>query len=77
MLARLHLDFLAFMKHVKSSDNHSPSVVYKINLETSSATVIYANKGDQISAASTAILFDENLYISQVFNPFILKVTME
>jgi hypothetical protein len=37
-------------------------------------TTLYFTDGTQISAGSTALIWEEYLYISQVFDPFILKV---
>jgi hypothetical protein len=33
---------------------------------------MYVNTGDMISAASTAMVFNNKIYISQVFDPFIV-----
>lgn len=76
LLLPVHLKSIAFIKHIKDSTNHSPSVVYQIDPQTKSRKVIYANKGDEISATSTAIIYGGNLYLSQVFDSFILKVNL-
>jgi len=76
LLLPVHLKSFAFIKHVKDSTNHSPSVVYQIDPQTKSRRVIYANKGDEISATSTAIIYQGHLYLSQVFDSFILKVNL-
>ncbi len=77
LLVTSHQKFLAFIKHVKNSDKKSPSVVYRINPGSGEKKLLYSDEGDEISAASTAIMYDNNLYISQVFDPFILKVEMK
>lgn len=72
-LVPAHLNQYAFLKHYKNAENLSPSVVYKVNLQTGEMKVVYSNDGSQISGASTAILFNGKLYISQVFEPFLLE----
>lgn len=53
----------------------SPSEVFKIHLEgdTGTATCVFCDDGRRISAASTAVLFDGNLYMGQVFEGFVLR----
>lgn len=72
-----HLKSLAFIKHLRKSKNLSPSVVYRIDPATKKTEVIYANKGEQISAASGGIIHNGFLYIGQVFDPFVLKVRVD
>lgn len=71
----LHLKDFAFIKHTKNKDKHSPSVIYQIPIDKpADAQLIYSNTGEQISASATGIVYKNKLYISQVFDPFILKV---
>lgn len=72
-LVPAHLNQYAFLKHYKNAEKFSPSVVYKVNLQTGKTDVVYSNNGSQISGASTAIQYKDKLYISQVFEPFILE----
>jgi hypothetical protein len=37
-----------------------------------SRETVYVDEGQVISAASTAMIFQEKLYISQVFDPYIV-----
>lgn len=71
-----HLNSFAFLRHVKKSENHSPSVIYQFDPETGEKKVLFSDDGKLISAASTAIRFGDYLYISQVFDNFVLKVRM-
>ncbi|MBI1288337.1 MAG: hypothetical protein GC178_12260 [Flavobacteriales bacterium] len=71
-----HLDFLKFMKHVKHADKPSPCAVYTVNLETEAIDTLYVDAGTILSAASTGLIYNGNLYISQVFNPYILQVPL-
>lgn len=77
ILLAAHLRSAAFVRHLQKSKNRSPSVIYRINPKDKSTAVIYANKGEQISAASGAVIHDGYLYVGQVFDPFVLKVRLK
>jgi hypothetical protein len=76
LLVAAHFDDLAFFRHHKDEEVPAPSVVFLINPEDSvpdeSKMVVYADDGRQISAASTAFVYEDKLYISQVFGSKIL-----
>ena len=72
LLVTAHFDDLAFMDHKKDPEAPAPSVVLRIYPELYASTVIYVNKGDFISAASTAMIYQDKLYISQVFDPYLV-----
>lgn len=72
LLVCAHFDDFAFMRHAKDAKNPSPSVVFRIDPATGDKKAIFADSGRDISAASTALIFGKKLYISQVFDPFIL-----
>ncbi|MBE7413113.1 MAG: arylesterase [Leptospiraceae bacterium] len=65
-----------FLQHAKNKENFSPSEVYKISKDLK-FTKIYANSGKEISAASTAIPFENKLIISQVFEDFLLVCDLD
>jgi uncharacterized protein YunC (DUF1805 family) len=69
-----HTNFMKFMKHVKSSENKSPGVVSLFHPEKDTVIHIYATDGNDISANSTGLIFNDTLYIAQVFDGFLLKV---
>jgi hypothetical protein len=71
-LTTAHYDDLAFLKHKKNPENHSPSIVFRVRPEVYGKEAMYVNTGDMISAASTAMVFNNKIYISQVFDPFIV-----
>jgi hypothetical protein len=77
LIVPAHLKFIKFIKHVSSSKNKSPSVVFAINRITGEQKVLFSDDGKKISAASTALIYDGHLYISQVFDDFILKVALK
>lgn len=76
LIVPAHLKFLKFIKHVSKSEHKSPSVVYAINRKTGERKVLFSDDGTKISAASTALIYKGHLYISQVFDDFILKVAL-
>lgn len=73
LLVPCHLRLIKFLKHVKDSTNHSPSVVYRINPTTKTQTVAYYDSGQQLSAASTALVFQNYLYVSGVFDAKLVR----
>lgn len=77
ILVTAHLKQIAFLKHYKDPKNLSPTVVYRVNINTGEYKAIYSNDGSGISAGSTALYFNKKLYISQVFEPFLLKCDAE
>jgi arylesterase/paraoxonase len=72
LLTAAHFDDLAFMKHSKDSSAFSPSVVLRIYPEQKSGATVFVNNGELISAASTAMVYNDKLYISEVFDPYIV-----
>lgn len=72
LLVCAHYDDWAFMRHAKNKEYPSPSVVFRIDLETGTGKAIFADDGNRISAASTAMVYHDKLYISQVFDNYIL-----
>jgi len=65
---------LKFIDHVEDSANKSPVQIFAIDPATMKTSLVFQNNGDLINAASTAIRLNNRLYISQVFDPFILVV---
>lgn len=69
-----HVKLFKFVKHAKSAANKSPTVIYEVDLLTKEKRLVYTNTNGAINGAATAILYNGNLYLSQVFEPFILVV---
>jgi|GEM_PF-944130 len=76
LLVTAHLKPLRFLKHRKDPAVKSPSVVYAVNPASGARRTLFADDGNAISAASTAIRIGNDLYICQVFDAFILKVQL-
>ncbi len=72
LLVTGHLRFGKFFRHVKSSDNKSPSVVYELDVLSNSKKAIYVDKGKEISAVSTALYFNNRIYLGQIFDDYVL-----
>ena len=73
ILVAAHLRFLKFLKHYKDAANYSPSTVYRINPATRKRTVEYFDDGRQVSAASTALVFRNTLYVGGIFDGKIVR----
>ena len=71
-----HLDFMKFIKHVGDEAKTSPCAVYTLDLESHSIDTLYMDNGGVLSAASTGLIYDNNLYVAQVFNPYILEIPL-
>ena len=65
------LDFLA---HSTDSKKKTPIQIFTIDPITLKTNTAFQNNGSLISAASTALFVNNHLYISQVFDPFVLVV---
>ncbi len=76
LLVAAHFNDLAFFRHHKDESVPSPSVVFLIRPDDpdpdGSKVVVYVDEGTEISAASTAFVYQDKLYISQVFGSQIL-----
>ncbi|TGN11113.1 arylesterase [Leptospira ilyithenensis] len=68
-----HISTWRFLKHASDKDNLSPSQIFRIDGKTNETFEVYANEGEEISASSTGLPFKNKLYISQVFEDFILS----
>ena len=71
LLVAAHFNDVAFMRHSRNEKVPSPSVIFLVDPDKRAGedvlTPVYVNDGYQISAASTAFVYQDKLYISQVF----------
>lgn len=65
---------LKFLSHAKDSKALSPAQIFAIDPNTMKAGLVFQTNGELISAASTALRIENRLYISQVFDSFVLVV---
>ena len=75
LIVACHVKPLKFLKHVKNAEKLSPSVIYRIKLGEKKPILMYADKGKNIPACATGLIYDGKLYIGQVFEDWILEVT--
>ncbi len=73
LLVACHLRFLKFLKHYKYAKYYSPTTVYRLNPATKKRTVEYFDDGKQVSAAATALVFRNYLYVNSIFDPKIVR----
>jgi len=74
LICTSHTNPMKFLKHRSHEKHESPCQVYSINPVTKTKGIVYHTDGESISAGSTAIYYDGDLYICQVFDPYILRV---
>ncbi|RJP87789.1 MAG: hypothetical protein C4518_12185 [Desulfobacteraceae bacterium] len=72
LLTTAHFDDLAFLRHSKNPEEYAPSIVFVIRPEMYTKNVVFVDNGQMISAASTAMVYNDKLYISQVFDPYLV-----
>ena len=72
MLVAVHPSVFRFLRHLASPSQKSPAQIMKINLANQQVEKVYANDGSEISAASTAVVLDKRMILSQVFDDFLL-----
>jgi sugar lactone lactonase YvrE len=65
-----------FIKHARNADKLSPGVVYLIKLENGKNEALYTTSGSSISGNSVAVAYKNSFYIGQVFEDWVLKVTV-
>ncbi len=74
LLVASHPNFRAFLKHYRSKENPSPTVLYSLNTISKEKKIIYQDSGRLISAGSGGLFYKGNLYISQIFDDFIILI---
>ncbi len=77
LLVAAHLNMLKFVQHFRNAKKPAPTAVYEIDVQNGEQKLLYFNKGEEISAGATGLVHDGYLYIAQVFQPFILKVSLK
>lgn len=74
LIAAVHPDFLKFSLLSLIPSTLSPSRTYAINKKTGASRVIFDDDGRAISGSSTGLVCGDNLYLSQVYGEYVLKV---
>jgi|GEM_PF-5124551 len=77
------LKFVAYSKRQISAtpaddDNkHSPFSVFMFDLANGTSKTICEHDGTQIDAVSSAIIYNNKLYLAQIFEPYLLAVDLD
>lgn len=74
LLVACHLRLLKFLAHAKKPHKRSPTTVYRIRLGEKRPIPLYSDSGAIISGGSTALIWEDRLYVSQVFENWIVEV---
>ena len=69
-----HLKDVALARHMSNPEIPAPSVVYRIDRESGNRVLVYADGGDTISAASTAVSAEGFLFIGQIADDYLIRV---
>ncbi len=67
-----HLNSFSFLRHAGDPEYHSPSAIYSLDTIHKKTRIVYANSGKEISAASSGEEIHHKLYMTQVFENFLL-----
>jgi hypothetical protein len=83
ILVASHPRPFAFIGHAKDPAKHSPSMVSKFSPQDFDPKtgpilpqVVYFDDGSTISASATGLIVGQKLYVSQVFQPYIVEVDL-
>ncbi len=74
LLVACHLRLLKFLAHAKNAKKRSPTTVYRIQPGNMKPIAVYGDNGKTISGGSTALMFKDRLFVSQVFENWIVEV---
>ncbi|MFN8259472.1 MAG: SMP-30/gluconolactonase/LRE family protein [Chitinophagales bacterium] len=75
LIVAVHPDEVRFALLSYIPTTLSPSRTYSIDKRTGVAKVIFKDDGSMISGSSTALVVGNDLYLSQVFEGFVLKIS--
>jgi len=67
LVVAAHPKLLALALHARDAARRAPSQIYRIDAATGASTLVYADDGATISAASTGLVWKDRLYMGQVF----------
>ncbi|MFW6352119.1 MAG: hypothetical protein ACOC2E_07005 [Bacteroidota bacterium] len=77
LILAAHPSYFRFFRHVMNSSKRSPTRIYSIDPLSGDQKLLFEDDGRIISAGATALIYRDDLYISQVFEPYLLKVSMK
>lgn len=76
LLVAVHPNEIAFVGHSFNQKVKSPGEIYRIHPQTGAAQRVFRDDGSRISAGATGAIEDGYLYISQVFEDYVLRVKL-
>jgi hypothetical protein len=76
LLVSVHPNQLKFAVNAFNPNSISPIESYSINIESGKKKLLFEDNGNIISSASTTLIYNGNLYLAQIFDPFVLKVKL-
>jgi len=72
----VHTEFMKFIAHSYSAASQSPFAIYAIDMASGEKKRMYYNDGSLISGVSAAIRYGDYMYLAQIYEPYLLKVTL-
>jgi arylesterase / paraoxonase len=76
LIAAIHPDEIAFVAHSLREQSKTPTLILSINPVTGASKRVFQDDGRRINGGSTGIIIKNKLYISQVFEDFVLQVDL-
>lgn len=83
LLIAEHFDAFSLVHHASNEYHPAPSVIERIQTGNNgmplkdSSKILYLNSGNEFSAASNAIIYEDQLYLGQVFDWGFLRCKLE
>lgn len=74
LLVSVHSNQIKFAINAFKENTFSPVESYRINIQTGKKQLLFQDDGHLISSASTTLIYNGNIYLAQIFNPFVLKI---
>ncbi len=72
-----HTNISKFIAHAKNKNKISPFIIYEFDTNTQKVKVLFEDNGAVMSGAASAVVYNSFLYISQVFEGFVLRVKLD
>jgi len=63
-----HPDLLAFVRHYRSAARNAPSDIFRVDVQSGRARLVFRDDGSRASAASTALHYGGRWYLGRVFD---------
>lgn len=77
LLTTGHPKPMKFIQHMNNKKKSAPSKIYIYDTKSKLLKEVFSDDGTLISAASTALIYKKRMYVSQVFDNFILKIDLK